>query len=172
MAAINDSNTRTANRCRINLAGQTIAEGTSVRASENTSPRGIYTIGGEEAKEHVHTQLAVTFSISNLLWKDSAIEELRIGNGITQLSTFDLEALDDSDNTTIFVIRDCTIGGRDLSIAANNPLESNVQGQAIRIEDGNGGGVGTNATPQNTTTASARSKLNDALTNKRVTRTR
>lgn len=164
MSSLNGSKTRTANRCRITLGGSVLAEGTSISVSENTNPRPMYTIGSIEKTEDVHTQLGVNWNISHLIWKDNANEILTLGNGLQNLETFDIEGLDESDNTTLFVVRTATAGNRDLRVQANQPLEGGLTGTAVRVEDGNGGGVGTQASASNTArSAGARNRLNSSL---------
>jgi hypothetical protein len=145
MAAINDQNTRHANRCRLVLDGETIAEGLNLSVQEQGGTQGIYTVGSEYAREHVHNQYSVNVQISALWWKDNYLNRLSVGGGeLVNLPTVDVEAYDESDGSTLWVVRTCTFVSRSVTVNVNQPLQRNVQLMGIRVDDlgGGSGGVG------------------------------
>jgi hypothetical protein len=145
MAAINEQNTRHANRCRLVLDGETIAEGLNLSVQEQGGTQGIYTVGSEYAHEHVHNQYSVNVQIGALWWKERGLSKLSVGGGeLVQLPPVDVEAYDESDGTTLWVVRTCTFVSRSVAVNANQPLQRNVQLMGIRVDDlgGRGGGRG------------------------------
>lgn len=149
MAALDTQNTRHANRCRVVVNGETLAEGQDVTVQEAGGTQGIYTIGDVYPKEHVHNQYSVQVTIGTLYWKENALELFSPndkGGELVQLDTFDVEAYDESDGSTLFVVRDCTLANRSLSIRANQPVARNVSILGIRVDAGGGGGGGSTPT--------------------------
>jgi len=150
MAALDTQNTRHANRCRVVVNGETLAEGQDVTVQEAGGTQGIYTIGDVYPKEHVHNQYSVQVTIGTLYWKENALELFspnERGGELVQLPTFDIEAYDESDGSTLFVVRDCTLTNRSISIRANQPVVRNVSILGIRVDAGAGGiGGGTPTT--------------------------
>lgn len=143
MAAINEQITRHANRCRVVLDGETLAEGLNVSVQEAGGTQGIYTIGSEYAHEHVHNQYSVQVQIGALYWKENGLARLSVGGGeLVQLPPVDIEAYDESDGATLWVVRTCTFASRAVSINANQPIQRNVQLMGIRVDDLGGGGGG------------------------------
>lgn len=146
MAAINEQNTRHANRCRVVLDGETIAEGLNVSVQEQGGTQGIYTIGSEYPHEHVHNQYSVQVTIAAMWWKQNGLSRLSAGGGeLVQLPPVDIEAYDESTGDTLWVVRTCTFADRGVSINANQPLQRNVRLMGIRMDDAvgfGGGGAG------------------------------
>lgn len=149
MAAINEQVTRHANRCRVILDGETIAEGLNVSVQESGGTQGVYTIGSEYPREHIHNQYSVQVSISALWWKEGFLARLSVGGGeLVQLPTVDVEAYDESDGAALWVVRTCTFANRAVNINASQPIQRNVQLMGIRVDDlGGGGGGGATLTP-------------------------
>lgn len=135
MASIRGQKTRHANRCRIVVGGETLAEGTNVTANESGGTQGVYTVGQHHAHEHVHGQHQARVSIGKLVWKGSALRRLNIGNDLSKLDPVDIQAFDEVDGDVLFVARDCTLADRSMTISSNQPINSNVSFQAIRLED-------------------------------------
>jgi len=144
MAAINEQITRHANRCRLILDGETIAEGLNMTVQESGGTQGIYTVGSEYPHEHVHNQYSVQVTIGALWWKENGLARLSVGGGeLVQLPPVDIEAYDESDGATLWVVRTCTFASRGVTVSANQPLQRNVQLMGIRVDDLGGGGWGT-----------------------------
>jgi hypothetical protein len=147
MAAINEQITRHANRCRLVLDGETIAEGLNLAVQEQGGTQGIYTVGSEYPHEHVHNQYSVNVQIGALWWKENGLSKLSVGGGeLVQLPPVDVEAYDESDGATLWVVRTCTLVSRSVTVNANQPLQRNVQLMGIWVDDlggsGGSGGVG------------------------------
>lgn len=144
MAAINEQITRHANRCRLILDGETIAEGLNMTVQESGGTQGIYTVGSEYPHEHVHNQYSVQVTIGALWWKENGLARLSVGGEeLVQLPPVDIEAYDESDGATLWVVRTCTFASRGVTVSANQPLQRNVQLMGIRVDDLGGGGGGT-----------------------------
>lgn len=151
MAAINEQITRHANRCRLVLDGETIAEGLNMSVQESGGTQGIYTVGSEYPHEHVHNQYSVQVTIGALWWKENGLARLSVGGGeLVQLPPVDIEAYDESDGATLWVVRTCTFASRGVTVSANQPLQRNVQLMGVRVDDlgGGGGTVGTGGPAQ------------------------
>ena len=152
MAAINEQITRHANRCRLVLDGETIAEGLNMTVQESGGTQGIYTVGSEYPHEHVHNQYSVQVTIGALWWKENGLARLSAGGGeLVQLPPVDIEAYDESDGATLWVVRTCTFATRGVTVSANQPLQRNVQLMGIRVDDlgdGGGGTIGTGGPAQ------------------------
>lgn len=149
MASIRDQNTRHANRCRIIVNGVVLAEGLNVTANEDGGTQGVYVINDAKAQEHVHTQYRVTLTIGKLVWRRRNLRLLNIGHDLLGLGTFDVQAMDEIDREVLWVARTCTISGRNQSINANQPINSNVQIQAVEIRDGAGANSNSGGGPSN-----------------------
>ena len=152
MAAINEQITRHANRRRLVLDGETIAEGLNMTVQESGGTQGVYTVGSEYPHEHVHNQYSVQVTIGALWWKENGLARLSVGGGeLVQLPPVDIEAYDESDGATLWVVRTCTFASRGVTVSANQPLQRNVQLMGIRVDDlgdGGGGTIGTGGPAQ------------------------
>jgi hypothetical protein len=136
MAAINEQITRHANRCRLVLDGETIAEGLNLSVQEQGGTQGIYTVGSEYPHEHVHNQYSVNVQIGALWWKENNLSRLSPGGGeLVQLPPVDVEAYDESDGATLWVVRTCTFASRSVTVNANQPLQRNVQLMGVWVDD-------------------------------------
>lgn len=146
MSSIAQQRTRHANRCRVVVNGVILAEGTNVTANESSNPQGVYVINDVEAQEHVHSQLNARVTIGKLVWRGSALRQLKVGADLTGLPTFDVQCMDDIDGEVLFVARTCTVADRGMTVSANQPINTNISLAAIRLEDGSVGvGRATNA---------------------------
>jgi len=91
----------------------------------------------------VHNQYSVTVQIGALWWKEKNLSKLSPGGGeLVQLPPVDVEAYDESDGATLWVVRTCTFVSRSVTVNANQPLQRNVQLMGIRVDDLGGGGGG------------------------------
>lgn len=138
MATVNGQNTFHANRARVVVAGQVVAEAINVSANESGGASPIRVVGQVEAVEHVHNAYDATVQMSKWVWREGAAARFNVGNGLVQIPEFDLEAYDTVTNRVLFIARRCTIGNRGMQVSANQPIQQNVSIMAIRIEAGTG----------------------------------
>ncbi len=99
---------RYAKYCRIVLDGETLAEGRSVTAEEQSDIQVIHPIGSE-SPIHVRNRSWVDVNIGALWWKESSRSQFLAGGGkLTKLPIVDVEACDRLGGPTLWVVRKCT----------------------------------------------------------------
>lgn len=144
MATLNGQNTFHANRARVVVGGEVVAEAINISVNESGGTSPIRVIGNIEAVEHVHNAYDAQVQMSKWVWRENAAARFAVGNGLAQIPEFDLEAYDAVTNRVLFIARRCTQSNRGTSISANQPIQQNVSVMAIRVERGSGN---ENATP-------------------------
>lgn len=138
MATIPGQNTFHANRARVIVDGTVIGEAINVSANESGGTAPVRVVGRVEAVEHIHNAYDATLQVGKLVWRQGRLAKFNIGNGLVQIPEFDIEAYDDVTNEALFIARRCTIATRGMTISANQPIQSNVTINAIRLERGSG----------------------------------
>lgn len=138
MATIPGQNTFHANRARVLAGGQVIGEAINVSANETGGTAPVRVVGRVEAVEHIHNAYDATLQVGKLVWRQGRLARFNIGNGLVQIPEFDVEAYDDVTNEALFIARRCTMATRGMTISANQPIQSNVTINAIRLERGAG----------------------------------
>lgn len=145
MAAQNQQNTRHANLARIVVDGVVLAEAQNVSVQESGGTAPVRTIGSAYPHEHIHNAYDANVSIGSLAWYTTRLRKMFPGSGeLIQLPTFDIEALDEQDNSVLWVAQSVTLASRSQSISANQPIQNNVSGMAIRVVDKDGAPSGNN----------------------------
>jgi hypothetical protein len=138
MATIPGQNTFHANRARVIIGGIVAGEAINVSANESGGTAPVRVIGRVEAVEHVHNAYDATIQVGKLVWRTGRLAKFNVGNGLVQIPPFDIEAYDEITNEVLFIARTCTIATRGMTISANQPIQSNVTINAIRLEKGVG----------------------------------
>lgn len=140
MAGINEQHTRHANRATVSFIppGSSvpvqIGEATNINVQEDSGPQGAYFIGSAYPREHYHTQYRCNISIGRIAWDEDALNQFDlVTNELIKLSTFDLTANEGPNLKTLFDVTGITLGGRSLTISANQPISTNVQGQGLYL---------------------------------------
>jgi hypothetical protein len=123
---------RDAKWCRIVLDGETLAEGRSVTAEEQSDIQVIHSIGSE-SPIHVPNRSWVDVKIDALWWKESSRSQFLAGGGkLTKLPTVDVEACDGSGGPTLWVVRKCTFTAWSPS---GQSLWKDVKLRGVRVDD-------------------------------------
>ncbi len=153
MAALNEQNTRHANLCYVYLSDengdQIIGQAQQVSVQEDGGTMPMYVIGSPYPYEHVHNQYTANLNIGVLALYSDEVEKLQVGKSeLVQLPLVDLKAIDQRTGEIMWVAKGVTLRGRSGNINANQPIQTQVQGMALRIvgPDGAGGG-GAEVTP-------------------------
>lgn len=143
MAALNEQNTRHANLCYVYLSDgngdQIIGQAQQVSVQEDGGTTPMYVIGTAYPYEHVHNQYTANISIGLLALYSDAVEQLQVGKSeLIQLPLVDLKAIDQRTGEIMWVAKGVTLRGRSGNINANQPIQTQVQGLALRVVGANG----------------------------------
>ena len=158
MATQLGSKSNHANNAKVMIGNTVIGEAVGISIQEDTGMDGLYVVGDIRAQEHNHNRLSVSFSINYIKFKKGALNKMGLGGvSMITLPLFDLHAYDRSDGVMQFKVKDCTMGGRSLSLNANQRTNGDVRGQGIYITptDGAGQVVADTQTDQSSVTADA-----------------
>jgi hypothetical protein len=141
MANLIAQNTRHANRATVTFNGTPIGLARSITVQESTNPQPTHSIGTEMPWEHTHSAYSCSVTIGRVVWDGDAIEDVlgttSADTRITYLPTFDLEILEgpagEGEKDSLIRVKDITIGQRGISINMNQPITSDISGQALAV---------------------------------------